>query len=842
MDFTSVDLQRLLDCLPTLPEGEQREILKLLEEYRSTTDKERARQRFIHYVSYVWPDFIGGNHHRIVADAFDRIVEGELKRLIINMAPRHTKSEFASWLLPARYLGRWPNRKVIQCSNTAELASGFGRRARNLINDDHRYHELYPGIELAADSKAAAHWHTNRGGEYFAIGVHGKVTGKGADLLVIDDPHALAIDTEIPTPEGFRTIEELEIGDSVFGPDGRPTRVIAKSPIYVDRPLYCVRTDDGEEIHCDAKHLWTYRSDTKLTAPYREATAEELADWRKASRPCLPRHAAVEYPAQDLPVNPYVLGVWLGNGTASLGRITSHLDDVAWFRNEFEAAGYETTPQADPHNFGVLGLRAALRDLGVLDNKHVPERYLTGSVDQRMALLQGLMDTDGTVTTAGQCSFSNTDVSLIMALRETLHSLGVKARVCCYTARGGSYSSRTIEYRVNFKLADACRIPRKRERTFTPTDKRSRSVGVELTDRRAAVQCITVEREDGLFLAGRGYVVTHNSEQEAKDAEAKPEIFDDVYNWYTSGPRQRLQPSAAIVIVMTRWSKRDLTGRLLTKMANGTGDNFEIITLPAILDENPHEPENERLMWPGYWTLKEMQATRTAIPVSKWQAQYQQNPTSEEGAIIKRDDWRRWPRRSPPACDYILQSWDTAFTTHTRSNYSACTTWGVFEHQEPDEPYPVTNLILLDAYRARMEFPQLKRKVQEFYDHWEPDSLLIEAKGSGASLVQELRWMGMPVAESKPVRGGRQQSNDKISRANAVSDVFASGFVWAPEARWAEEVIEECAAFPHGEDDDYVDTVTQALLRFREGGLIRTRLDLDDDDFTRAHVPQEAYY
>jgi predicted phage terminase large subunit-like protein len=521
MDFTSVDLQRLLDRLPTLPEGEQREILKLLEEYRSTTDKERARQRFIHYVSYVWPDFIGGNHHRIVADAFDRIVEGELKRLIINMAPRHTKSEFASWLLPARYLGRWPNRKVIQCSNTAELASGFGRRARNLINDDHRYHELYPGIELAADSKAAAHWHTNRGGEYFAIGVHGKVTGKGADLLVIDDPH---------------------------------------------------------------------------------------------------------------------------------------------------------------------------------------------------------------------------------------------------------------------------------------------------------------------------------SEQEAKDAEAKPEIFDDVYNWYTSGPRQRLQPSAAIVIVMTRWSKRDLTGRLLTKMANGTGDNFEIITLPAILDENPHEPENERLMWPGYWTLKEMQATRTAIPVSKWQAQYQQNPTSEEGAIIKRDDWRRWPRRSPPACDYILQSWDTAFTTHTRSNYSACTTWGVFEHQEPDEPYPVTNLILLDAYRARMEFPQLKRKVQEFYDHWEPDSLLIEAKGSGASLVQELRWMGMPVAESKPVRGGRQQSNDKISRANAVSDVFASGFVWAPEARWAEEVIEECAAFPHGEDDDYVDTVTQALLRFREGGLIRTRLDLDDDDFTRAPVPQEAYY
>lgn len=490
--------------LPDMTSDDQREVLKLLQEYHELEAHTEAKGSFLEYARRVWPEFIAGGHHQLMANKFDAIVEGKLKRLVINMAPRHTKSEFGSFLLPSYFLGHFPTKKVIQTSNTADLASGFGRKVRNLIQHNKVFKELFPGITLSRDSTAAAHWHTNKEGEYFAIGVNGKVTGKGADLLIIDDPH---------------------------------------------------------------------------------------------------------------------------------------------------------------------------------------------------------------------------------------------------------------------------------------------------------------------------------SEQEAKQAESRPEIFDDVYDWYTSGPRQRLQPGAAIVIIMTRWSKRDLTGRLLDKMAKG-GEVFEVITLPAILDENPERPDQEKALWPEWWDLKELQATRDSLPVTKWQAQYQQNPTSEHGAILKRAYWRTWPSEKPPPCKFILQSWDTAFTKTDRSNYSACTTWGVFEYAGLDVPKPQDHLIMLHAYRDKLEFPALKRKVREMQKLWRPDSILIEKKGSGTSLIQELRASGLMVEDTTPTRS----SGDKIARANAVAPVFESGYVWAPDRRWADEVINESAAFPRGDDDDYVDTVTQAVERFRRGGFITLPDDGDDDD------------
>ena len=134
-------------------------------------------------------EFIVGKHHRIIAEKLEKIASGELKRLIINMPPRHTKSEFASYLLPAWFLGQFPQKKVIQTSHTAELAVGFGRKVRNLVSSD-AYKTIFPTVDLQSDSKAAGRWNTNAGGDYFAIGVGGAVTGKGADLLIIDDPHS----------------------------------------------------------------------------------------------------------------------------------------------------------------------------------------------------------------------------------------------------------------------------------------------------------------------------------------------------------------------------------------------------------------------------------------------------------------------------------------------------------------------------------------------------------------------------------------------------------------------------------------------------------------------------
>jgi len=484
----------LADLISKLPEGERAGLLEMAQQYQEALTREKCQKNFLEFVRAMWPGFIHGRHHAVMAKKFEAIAQGKLKRLIINMPPRHTKSEFASYLLPAWFLGMFPGKKIIQSSNTAELAVGFGRKVRNLV-DGEAYAKIFPNVALRHDSKAAGRWSTNANGEYFAIGVGGTVTGKGADLLIIDDPH---------------------------------------------------------------------------------------------------------------------------------------------------------------------------------------------------------------------------------------------------------------------------------------------------------------------------------SEQEAALASNDPSIYDKVYEWFTSGPRQRLQPGGAIVIVMTRWGKRDLTGQVLKAEMQRGGEEWEVIEFPAILPSgNP--------LWPEFWSLNELEALRNELPNSKWQAQYQQSPTSDTSAIIKREWWNIWDEETPPPCEYTLMSWDTAFEKTNRADYSACTLWGVFDYPD-DTGTPQSNLILLNAFRDRMEFPELKKRAVEEWKEWNPDSVIIEKKASGAPLIYELRAMGIPVQEYTPVRG-----NDKITRLNSVSDLFASGRVWAPGTRWADEVIDEVASFPSGEHDDYVDAVSLALMRFRKGGFIRTLLDEEDE-------------
>ena len=193
---------------------------------------------------------------------------------------------------------------------------------------------------------------------------------------------------------------------------------------------------------------------------------------------------------------------------------------------------------------------------------------------------------------------------------------------------------------------------------------------------------------------------------------------------------------------------------------------------------------------------------------------------------------RTWEADEPPECDYIIQSWDTAFETKNNSDYSACTTWGVFYNEEEDDK---AQIILLDAFKDRMAFPELKQVALKHYKEWEPDAFIVEKKAAGAPLIQELRNMGIPVQETNPSRG-----NDKMVRLNAVADLFASEMVWAPDTRWAREVIEEVASFPNGENDDFVDTTSQALLRFRQGGFIR--LDSDEKDEPRFFRRRSAAY
>ena len=445
---------------------------------------------FLAFAKAVWPDFIyrktnnrkNYGHHQIIANEFQKIAMNKEKRLIINMPPRHTKSEFASYLFPAWMIGRNPKMKLMQVSHNAELATRFGSKVRNLM-DSEEYKMIFGDVKLREDSKAKGRWETNHGGEYFAAGVGGSITGRGADLLIIDDPHT----------------EQDSLSDSAM---------------------------------------------------------------------------------------------------------------------------------------------------------------------------------------------------------------------------------------------------------------------------------------------------------------------ERAYEWYNSGPRQRLQPGGSILLVMTRWAQDDLTGRLLKSQSEAKADKWKLIEFPAILESgNP--------VWPEYWSLEELEAVKASIVPRNWNAQYMQDPVAEEGAILKREWWQPW-KGKVPALKHVIQSYDTAFSKKESADYSAITTWGIFE------PTPGENcLILLDAEKGRWDFPELKAVAFEAYKYWEPESVIVEAKASGQSLIQELRRAGIPVMDFIPTRG-----KDKHSRVNACAPVFESANVYYPEdARFALEVIEECAAFPYAQHDDYVDSTTQAVLRYRQGNFVSTYLD-----------------
>tara|TARA_R110002020_G_scaffold422841_1_gene631952 strand:+ start:215 stop:1678 length:1464 start_codon:yes stop_codon:yes gene_type:complete len=473
--------------------------LKLELRLAQMAEVEGCQENFLTYVKKIWPEFVAGAHHKMISKKFEGIASGEIKRLIINMPPRHTKSEFASYLFPSWIIGRKPKTKIIQTTHTAELAVNFGRKVRNLIATT-EYKNIFDSVDLQADSKAAGRWSTNHGGEYFAAGVGGAITGRGADLLIIDDPH---------------------------------------------------------------------------------------------------------------------------------------------------------------------------------------------------------------------------------------------------------------------------------------------------------------------------------SEQDALSDTA----MDHAYEWYTSGPRQRLQPGGAIVIVMTRWSLRDLTEKVLKAQGyDEHADKWEVVEFPALMPSG-------KPCWPEYWKQEELEGVRASLSSSKWNAQWQQNPTSEEGAILKKEWWKRWEETEVPQLEYIIQSYDTAFSRKETADYSAITTWGVF-YPKQDGP---ANLILLDSKKGRWDFPELKSQALDQYNFWEPETVIIEAKATGTPLTHELRQLGIPVVNFTPSRG-----NDKLTRVHSVSPLFESGLIWAPDERWADEVIEECAAFPNGDHDDLVDSTTQALMRYRQGNFVQLPSD-DWVDTDRSPAPRSYY-
>ena len=321
----------------------------------------------------------------------------------------------------------------------------------------------------------------------------------------------------------------------------------------------------------------------------------------------------------------------------------------------------------------------------------------------------------------------------------------------------------------------------------------------------------------GSALAGRGahLLLVDDPHNEQDIISGNLDVFDKAYEWFTFGARTRLMPGGRVAIVQTRWHLDDLTGRVVRDMAqNELADKYEVVEFPAILDIKNEKTGMvvEKPLWPEFFNLDALYRTKASMPTFQWNAQFQQKPTAEEAAIVKREWWKTWEKEDPPKCEYIIMTLDAAAERNNRADYTALTTWGVF-FNEGENCYCI---LLLNAIKKRVEFPELKELAWAEYKEWEPDAFIVEKKSSGTPLYQEMRRAGVMVQEYTPHRG----SGDKTARLNSVADIVRSGLVYVPQTRWAEEVVEEVAGFPFMSNDDLVDTTIMALMRFRQGGFI----------------------
>ena len=776
--------------IPQLPPDKQIAAKVLLEELNKRKYKQVAQSKFLTYVKHVWPSFIHGRHHEIMADAFERVAKGELKRLIINMPPRHTKSEFASYLLPSWFLGKFPTKKVIQTSHTAELATDFGRKVRNLV-DNPTYKEIFPNVALQSDSKAAGRWNTSHGGTYFAIGVGGAVTGKGADLLIIDDPHSEqeAILAEVNPDIYDKVYEWYSSGPRQrLQPGGSIVIVMCMTgdtPVLMangeEKPLKNIRPGDVvatfDEGRLATSKILNHRS-SGVDSIYKIQTQSGKILRANKRHPFLVMNEGVLEWTRLAYLEPGDMLVSLKDAIDS-PKLKQNLGSVGHVAQESRI-----TEKTQTHRTGLWEVMGCGRALHAL-KKGVCVLY------QAVVYVQSIT-TKNTPQNQPQKRTEPEGLNIVTA----------------------SLLSNMIQWFRSAITYAMCVASPQQKTTLAPTGTESSALTTAMIQDRsedffattATLPLGTERRQIFLnelrrtsdFTADPIVSITPDGTEEVFDVEV-----DRTENFIANG----------FVSHNTRWSKRDLTAQVVKASLQRGGEEWEVIELPAILPSGAS-------LWPEFWNLDELTALKEELPVHKWMAQYMQAPTGAEGALIKKEWWQEWEHDDPPACDYIIQSWDTAHTKNTRSDYSACVTLGIF-HPE-DEPAP--QIILIDAYKERLEFPELKAKALEKYKEFQPDCCIIEAKAAGAPLLQELRKMGIPIQDYTPVRG-----NDKITRVNAVADLFASKMIWAPKMRWAEEVIEEFASFPAGEHDDLVDAMTQALLRFRQGGLVRLTSDEPDE-------------
>lgn len=802
--FSPEEIQHMLDNLDKFSDDEVVEIYKLVDEIDKRQHVSRCQMSLIEFAKHMQEDYKVGAHHKRLASLLEDIEQGAKDRICVSVPPRHGKSQMVSIYYAAWYLGRNPGHKVMLVSHTTDLAVDFGRKVRNLIASD-EYHEIFPDVELAKDSKSAGRWSTTDGGEFYATGVGSALAGRGAHLLLIDDPHseqdilngnlevfdkayewyAYGARTRL-MPGGRVAIVHCMTGDTqVLRPDGSET------PLRDIRPGDMVASYDKGTLVSKEVLNWTNQGlDDVFTIVMNNCNSVRA----NARHPFLVVRDGIEtwVKVRDLKIGDLIVSI-IAEEKAKLCQNQVFVTDVLRKKRAEKQGSW---------------LAKTIRMLA---------KFVQKKVAQSQQCVKGCADPTTTWSigkpTNSQWILKNSEATIF---RETMASASPIMTPCWNSKSIGAVSA------MNTKIQSLFQRDSAHVRLLWSTT----AMIAGLCEHCCATGVTS------LFKKGSRRRPCSTQFSTSEIINITPDGVEDVFDIQVEGTENFI--ANGVVSHNTRWHQDDLIGRVVRDMTkHDDADKFEVFEFPAILEvANADGSISERALWPEFFDLPALKRTKASMPVFQWQSQYQQNPTGEESAIIKREWWRLWKKDKPPECEYLIMSLDAAAETHNRADFTALTTWGVFFNEEEN----MQNIILLNSIKERLEFPELKRLCLEEYSDWEPDSFIVEKKSAGVAIYQELRRMGIPLQEYTPHRG----TGDKMARLNSVTDMISSGMVWVPERRWAEELVEEIAGFPFMRNDDLVDSTVMALMRFRQGGFLR--LPSDEEEYELPYRPRVEYY
>ena len=813
VQFSREELDFLLDNIEHLDPAEAQELLQITQVLEEREFAQRCRDDLIEFCKAMQEGYKVGTHHKHLASLLMDCERGEKDRVTVSIAPRHGKSQMTSIFFAAWFLGRNPSKQVMLVSHTADLAVDFGRKVRNLF-DTPAYQSIFPGVHLAVDSKSAGRWNTNKGGVFYATGVGSSLAGRGADLLIVDDPHSeqdmlagnfdsletaykwfligarprlmpngrvvivacMTGDTPVLMADGTeKELQSIAPGDVVMSYNGvalAPKKVLNWINHGSDY-IYTIRLNNGNLIKANARHPFlVVRDGVEIWVRVRGLRVGESLVSLKGVQDLRDPEAQVESARPAY------------HGTVTIGSIQTPPTENPDTGGDGKGDPVAKRGALSPQKLGGCAATTTAKHTGL------PEK-----VDSRpiSSGAQGLnTDTESPSKSTTVCWPNKTENA------QSAESRRVKQILPKHGT--GDLLSTTATTQAESELCSA---------TFATSWSALGSMKSDCSEVLSTFE-LTQSEIESIELGGY---------EDVFDIEV-----EDTENFIANG----------VVSHNTRWHKSDLIGKLIADMTKDEGvDQYHVVEFPAILNENT---DKEKALWPEFFDLKALSRTRSTMPAYQWNAQYQQNPTGDTSSICKREWWRQWEEEDPPDCEYIIQCTDAAAELNNRSDYTSITTWGVFWNDATS----MNNIILLNSVRERLEFPELKAKVLEEYTYWQPDSALVEKKSSGTPLYQELRRMGVPVGEYTPHRGTINNPNNKYVRLNAVVDMIREGLVWVPRTRWAEQLVEELAEFPYGDHDDVVDTTIMALTRFRQGGF--AQLATDQKEEPRMFRNRNGYY